>query len=531
MVRKTNDILDESTQRTKGVDAQNSNIQAAKAVAEIVKTTLGPMGMDKMLIDSLGNTIITNDGVKILKEMEIEHPGAKLLVEVAKTQEAEVGDGTTSAVILSGELLTKAQELLRQKIHPTNIVRGYKIAADKALKILEENGIDIDVNDETILKEICSTAMTGKVAEYSKDKLSEIIFDAVNLVKDESGIAKGRVKIQKAAGGEVTESSIIKGVVLDKELANVNMPHKIDDAKVLLIDFPLEVRELESEAKVNLNSLAEYEEFVKAEQEYLKSLVYKIKDIGANVVICQKGIDDGVAYYLSKEGILATRRTRRSDMEKLSYALGSKIVSTEDDISKENLGRAQKVHLKEVLGENYVFVEGCDNPKAITLFLKASTVHVLDEIERAVEDALGDLNSILKSKKIVAGGGAVELELYKGLMEHAKKFAGKEQIVIKSYAESFLSIPKILCENSGFDELDTITELISRHEKGEIKSGVNGLKGIVKDTLEEGIVEPINVKQQAIKSATESTSMILRIDDIIAAKKLVGNERPFDDEF
>lgn len=528
MTRKTTDILDENTQRTKGADALTSNIAAAKAVSDIVKTTLGPMGMDKMLIDNFGNTTITNDGVKILREMEIEHPGAKLLVEVAKTQEAEVGDGTTSAVILAGEFLSQAEKLIKQKIHPTNIVRGYKLASVEALKILEKNSTLVNVSDEKILREICSTAMTGKVAEYSKDILSEIIFEAVSLVKDENGtLAKNRIKIQKATGGDISESSIIKGIVLDKEAANINMVSKVEKAKILLIDFALEIKELEADAKVNINSMAEYEEFLRAEQDYLKALVNKIKSIGANVVVCQKGIDDSVAYYLAKENILAIRRTRKSDMEKLSYALNKNVVSTPEDLKIENLGHASLVHKKEVLGENYIFVEGCQNPKAITLFLKASTQHILDEIERAVEDCIGDLNAILKSKKIVAGGGAIDTQIYTELTKFSKTFSGKDQIVINSYAESFLCIPKTLCENSGFDEIDTITKLISNHEKGMKNSGINGFTGICEDTQKIGIIEPINVKSQAIKSATESASMILRIDDIIAAKKLkeIGDGR------
>lgn len=520
MSRKTTDILDENTQRTKGADALTSNIAAAKAVSDIVKTTLGPMGMDKMLIDNFGNTTITNDGVKILREMEIEHPGAKLLVEVAKTQEAEVGDGTTSAVILAGEFLSQAEKLLKQKIHPTNIVRGYKLASIEALKILDRNSTQVNVNDEKILREICQTAMTGKVAEYSKDTLSEIIFEAVSLVKDDNGIAKNKIKIQKATGGDISESSIIKGIVLDKEAANVNMVSKVEKAKILLIDFALEIKELEADAKVNINSMSEYEDFLQAEQDYLKALVNKIKSIGANVVICQKGIDDSVAYYLAKENILAIRRTRKSDMEKLSYALNKNIISIAEDLKVENLGLANLVHKKEVLGENYIFVEGCQNPKAITLFLKASTQHILDEIERAVEDCLGDLNAILKSKKIVAGGGAIDTQIYAELAKFSKTFSGKDQIVINAYAESFLCIPKTLCENSGFDEIDTITKLISNHEKGMKNSGINGFTGICEDTQKIGIIEPINVKSQAIKSATESASMILRIDDIIAAKKL-----------
>lgn len=520
MTRNTRDILDENTQRTSGRSALESNIEAAKAVCEIVKTTLGPMGMDKMLIDSFGDTVITNDGVKILQEMEIEHPGAKLLVDVAKTQESEVGDGTTTAVILCGEFLSKAQELIRKKIHPTTITRTYKQLSQTALEILDSESVSVDTDNKKLIFDVCSTAMTGKVAEFSKEKLSEIIFDAVNRVKEKNKIPLNRIKVQKATGGEISDSSIVDGIVLDRDMANVNMPKEIEKAKVLLVDFPLEVRELDTDAKINLNSINDYEEFMRNEENYLKEIVTRIKDSSANVVICQKGIDDNVAYYLAKEGILGIRRCRKSDMEKLSFALGKSIISNLENVTFDNLGKAKEVSVKEILGENYIFVSGCDNPKAITLFLKASTGYVLDEIERATFDAIGDINSILQSKKIVAGGGAIELELYRQLLNYSKKLSGKEQIIAQAYAESFLAIPKILCENSGFDEIEIITKLISNHEKKMSKSGLDSFNGIVEDTIRRGIVEPINIKSQAIKSATESSSMILRIDDIIATKRL-----------
>lgn len=524
MNNTNNDILNNETSRTKGVDALNSNINAAKQIANIVKSTLGPMGMDKMLIDSLGNTTITNDGVKILKEMQVEHPAAKMLVEVAKTQEAEVGDGTTSAVILSGDLLEKAQTLFSQKIHPTSIIRNYKLASTKALEILEKSSIDININNEKLMREIVETAITGKVSDLSKQDLSKIIFKAVDLVKEDSGILKNRIKITKAVGGNIEDSFVVEGIVLEKELSNANMPTKLENSSVLLIDFPLEVRELDSDAKVNISSVSEYEDFLKSEEEYLKSIVFTIKSIGATTIVCQKGIDDAVAYYLAKENIIAIRRTSRSDLEKLSFAMNTKIISSYDDLKQENLGFAKNVERKEILNQNYIFIEGCTNPKAITLFLKSSTIHVLDEVKRAVEDAIGDLNSILKSRKIVAGGGAIELELHKELLEYSKEFSGKNQLIIQEFAKSFLSIPKVLCENCGFDEIETLTKLISNHENNEKDSGINGFDGIVLNTVEFGIIEPINVKSQAIKSATEISSMILRIDDIIAAKQLENHE-------
>lgn len=520
MTNNENRILNNETSRTKGVDALSSNIEAAKAIASIVKTTLGPMGMDKMLIDAMGDSIITNDGVKILQEMEIEHPGAKLLVEVAKTQEIEVGDGTTSAVILAGELLERAQDLIKKKIHPTTIVRVFKTTSIEALKILENEAVLVDTRKEKVIRDICETAMTGKIGDLAKENLSEIIYRGISLVRENEGILNNRIKITKATGGNIEDSFIVSGIVLPKELANPNMPSKIENAKVLLVDFPLEVREIDNQAKVNINSVSEYEDFIESEQNYLKSLVYKIKEIGADVILCQKGIDDNISYFLAKEGIMAIRRCGRSDMEKLSYAIGKNIVSSYDDLNYENLGFAKVVKRREVLGENYIFVEGCQNPKAITLFLKASTSHVLDEVHRAVDDAIGDINSIIKSGKIVAGGGAIELELYRKLISFSKKFEGKEQLIIQGFANAFLAIPKVLIENSGFDEIDFIGKLISKHENDFSKSGINGFTGIIDDTIKEGIVEPINVKSQAIKSAVEVSAMILRIDDIIAAKKL-----------
>ena len=529
MVNSNNTILDAQTQRTKGVDALNSNIEAAKATAQMIKSTLGPMGMDKMLIDSVGDTIITNDGVKILKEMEIEHPGAKMLVEVAKTQESEVGDGTTTAVILSAELLSNAQKLIEQKIHQTLIIRGYKIASKKALEILKNNSKEIKANNEKILKQICETAITGKVAESAKEKLSGIIYEAVKIIGENKLISKKTIKIQKIPSGDISQSSIIKGIVLDKNLANPNMPKIKMDAKVLLINFPLEVRELDNDAQLQIRTPQDYKEFITQEEEFLKNLALKIKEIKADAVICQKGIDDNVAYYLAKENIMAVSRTRKSDMEKLSLALNKPIINSFEDLDNQNLGEAKQIKVKEVIGENYIFIEGMKNPKAITLFLKSSTTHILDEVERAVEDAIGDINSILKSKRIVAGGGAIEVELYKNLLEYSRKFEGKQQLVIEKYAKSFLIIPRVLCENCGFDEIEFIAKLISKHQKNKQFSGIDGYKGIIEDTMKAGIIEPINIKEQAIKSATEISSMILRIDDIIAAKALKQSDITVDE--
>jgi len=520
MDKGTAEILNSETKRTKGIDARNSNIEAAKAVSNIIKTTLGPTGMDKMLIDSFGNTIITNDGVKILKEIEVEHPGAKMLIEVAKTQEINVGDGTTSAVILAGELLGRAQELLNKKIHPTQIIKLFQIASKESLKILDNNALKIKTNNLKTLMDICQTAITGKIGDISKNKLSKLICDIAVKVKTKNSIPKNRIKIIKAVGGNIEDSSIFEGIILDKELSNSNMPRKLINPKVLLIDFPLEVRELDSEAKININSVNEYEDFINSEKEYLKSLVYKIKMIGANVVICQKRIDDNVSYYLAKENIMAISRTKKSDLEKLSFIFDKKIISSYDDLLEENLGKTNLVEVRKILDENYIFIESGKNKNAITLFLKSSTVHILDELERAIEDALGDLNVLMKSRKIVAGGGAIEVEIYNSLIKFSKNFSDWEQLIIVAFAKSFLIIPKILLNNTGLNERSNIKKLVLNHLNKLKYSGVNTFEGIINDTLKIGIIEPIDIKIQVIKSATELSSMILKVDDIIAAKKI-----------
>ena len=516
---KKQDILQEDTQRTKGLDARESNIQAAIALADILKTTLGPQGLDKMLIDSMGDSIVTNDGVKILKEMEIEHPGAKILVDVAKTQESQVGDGTTTAVLLAGELLKKSKELLAQNIHPNLIAKGYKEVSLKTLTLLNSISQDVKTNNKKLIEDIAKTAMTGKIAELNMEKLSSILFEITQILKTENSLSINKLKIQKIPGS-LEESELIQGIVLDKNPAHSNMVKTLKNPNILLVDFALEIQEIEADAKVNINSLQEYEQFIESEKKYLKNLVLKIKETGANFIVCQKGIDDSVAYFLAKEGILASRRTRKSDLEKLSLALNTPIVSSYEDVNKENLGTCVLVQVKEIENEQYIFVENTPNKQTLTLLLKASTKHVRDELERAIEDALGDLNSIMKSKKIVAGGGAIECELVKELQKELKYLTGKEELIAKAFTESLLIIPKTLCQNSGFDEIEILSKLQKEHENGNSNSGINGFKGIVKDTLKESIIEPINVKEQAILSATEATCMILRIDDIIAARKL-----------
>lgn len=519
------DILDSQTQRTKGVDALNSNIEATKALSQIIKTTLGPQGMDKMLIDSTGESIITNDGVKILQEMEIEHPGAQLLVEVAKTQEQEIGDGTTSAVILAGELLSQAQELLNKGIHPTLISKVFKQSSLQTLEFLNSLSHPIKKTEEKTIKDIASTAMTGKLAESSKEQLSKLLFESVSTLKDITTIDKNSITIVKSTGGAIDESSLVHGVVLDKMKAHPNMVNSLENPKVLLTDSALEVQELENQANISIQNAKEYQDFLEAEQEYLQNLAQKIIESGANIVVSQKGIDDNLAYFLAKQGIIAIRRCKKSDLEKLQKALNSSIISSLDDISKEHIGSCENVEVKTINDEEYVFFEGCPNPQSLSLLLRASTKQTVDELERAINDALGVIRTIINSKEIVAGGGAIEIELHKQLLEYSKTLPGKEQLIAQHFANSILSIPNTLCENAGFEKIETISTLISYHEKGYDKAGLNGDMGIINNTMKSAIIEPSLLKSQAISSATETAIMILRIDDIIAAKQLSQNNQ------
>lgn len=519
-MKQNQDVLNEGTQRTTGKSARDSNIQAALAVGDIIKSTLGPMGMDKMLIDSVGNVVITNDGVKILKEMEIEHPGAKLMLEVAKTQELEVGDGTTSAVLLCSSLLKESKELLQQSIHPNVIVSTYQRVLPYLQEMLLTHSKEISLEDKKVFSSVIQTAMVGKISENSREFLSELLLEILAfLQQEESSFSLKSLKIAKATGASIKDSQLISGIVLDKLAAHPNMPKKIQNAKVLLLDTPLEVRELDSDAKINVNSLEEYEAFLDSEKKYIHSLYEKIDSLGVAMVVCQKGIDDELAYHLAKKGILAIRRTRKSDMEKLSLALQVPIVSSHQDILEEHLGFCNLIEQKEVSGENYIFLEGCKNPKSLSLFLRASSKHLLDELERAIEDALGDMKSLISSRAVLAGGGAIDTQLYLEMLEYSKQFKGKQRLILESLAKSFLVIPKTLCENSGLDEIESLSQIISAHEQKNYFCGIAQDKVVI-STFELGIIEPILVKSQAISSSIETVSLLLRIDDIIAAKQL-----------
>lgn len=513
-------ILPEDSQRILGRDAQRNNILAARVIAETVKTTLGPKGMDKMLVDSTGNIIVTNDGVTILEEMQIEHPVAKMIVEIARTQEEEVGDGTTTAVMLAGKLLENAEKLLDQKIHPAVIAKGYNLAAEKAQQLLKELAIEIKT-DEDLLK-IAQTAMTGKGAEYVKEKFDDIIVNSIKRIADNGKINLDNIKIEKQKGHSVEETELIDGIVFDKERVSIDMPQRINDAKIALLDSSLEIKSPERETRISITSPNQLQDFLEHEEQLLHSMVKKLQEVGANVVLCQKGIDDVAQFYLAKAGIYASRRIAQSDMRKLSMATGAKIVSSLKDLSPEDLGYAAIVEEIKEKEDGMTYIRGCKNPKSITILIRGGTEHVMDEIERALKDGLGDVSAAMKDRKIVAGGGAIEMELAKKLREFSKSVKGREQFAIEEFASALEFIPITLAENAGLDQLDVLTELKSHHDTGNARHGLNLFTGKIEDTLFAGIIEPMRIKTQAIASASEVATMILRIDDVIASGKGPG---------
>ncbi|MBW3010764.1 TCP-1/cpn60 chaperonin family protein [Candidatus Woesearchaeota archaeon] len=522
-------ILPEGSTRTTGRDAQRNNIMAAKLVAETVRTTLGPKGMDKMIVDSLGDVVITNDGVTILDEMNIEHPSAKMIVEIAKTQEDEVGDGTTTAVVIAGELLKNAEDLLDQKLHPTVIAKGYQMAAEKAQQILNSIAVSIDMTNKDALKNIAMTAMTGKGAEVNKERLAELTTDAVIQVADEEGnIDSDNIKIEKKVGESAESSILIKGILLDKEKVHSAMPKKVDNAKILLLDCPVEIKETETDAKIQISDPMQMQAFLEQEERMLKKIVDNVIKTGANVVFCQKGIDDMAQHYLAKAGIFAARRVKKSDMEKLAKATGGSILSTLEAASDSDLGNAGTVREEKVGDEYMTYVENCQNPKAVTLLVRGGTDHVIEEVKRAVDDAVGDLIAALKNGKIVGGAGAPEVEVAKELKKYAETLSGREQLAVQKFAEAMEVIPKTLAENGGLDPIDIMTELKALHDKGEKWAGVNVFTGKAMDSFKEGIIEPLKIKSQAIKSASEVAVMILRIDDVIAGGGSRGGPGPGD---
>jgi thermosome len=514
-------VLREGSERTRGRDAQSRNIMAAKTIANAVKSTLGPKGMDKMLVDSMGDVVITNDGATILKEMDIEHPAAKMMVEIAKTQDEEVGDGTTSAVILAGELLKRAEDLLEQEVHPTLIAAGYRLAAERAYEILDGIAQTVKPTDSQTLKKIAVTSMTGKGAGTARELLTDLAVDAVKMIAEKGvdNIDIDHIKLEKKMGGSTEDTKLIMGIVLDKERVHPGMPKTVKNAKIALINSALEIEKTEVDAKIEITAPEQLKAFLEEEEKMLKEMVEKVKASGANVLFCQKGIDDLAQHYLAKAGVFAVRRVKESDMKKLASATGGKIQTSLEEIAAQDLGKAGQVEERKIGGEEMIFVEDCQNPKAVSILLRGGTDHVVDELERGMHDALRVVAVALEDGKYVAGGGAAEIELALNLRDYAASVGGREQLAIQAFADAIEVIPRSLAENAGLDPIDMLVALRSAHEKGQKNAGLDVFKGEPTDMLKAGVIEPLRVKTQAISSGTESATMILRIDDVIASSR------------
>jgi len=511
-------VLKEGTERTKDKEAQFNNIAAAKAVADAVRSTLGPKGMDKMLVNTIGDVVITNDGVTILKEIEVQHPAAKMVVEVAKTQDDECGDGTTTAVVLAGELLKQSEELIDAKIHPTVITNGFKMAADKAVQILNE--IAVDATKDEILKKVAVTSLTGKAVGDEYDALAEIIVKAAKAVAEDGKVNTDNIRIEKKVGGVIGDTYLIEGVVIDKEAVHSRMPKKVENAKIALFAASLEVKKTEFDAQIQITDPAAMSAFLQEEENTMKEIVEKIKSVGANVVFSSKGVDELVQHYLAKAGILGYRRLKQSDLEAIAKATGANIVGSVMEITKKDLGTAGLVEEKLVGEDGMAFITKCKNPKAMTIFVRGGTEHVLEEVERAVNDAVRTVGVTLEDKKVVAGAGAPEIELGLRLNEYASSVGGREQLAIEKFAKAMEVIPWTLAENAGLDSIDSIIKLKNAHEKKNGKYyGLDLTTGEAVDMLKMNVVEPLRVKVQAINSAEEVANMILRIDDVIAARR------------
>ncbi|MCD6479854.1 TCP-1/cpn60 chaperonin family protein [Candidatus Bathyarchaeota archaeon] len=515
-------ILKEGTQRSRGREARRRNIAVAVVVAEALKTALGPRGMDKMLIDSLGDVTVTNDGATVLEEMELEHPIGKMIKEAAKTQEDMVGDGTTTATILTGELLRKAQELLDDDIHPTIIVSGYRKAAEKALELLDEIAMEVDPEDRELLKKVALTSMSSKALGGAAEHLAEIAIDAVKQIVEKRGernyVDKDNIQIVKKEGRSLRETELIKGVVLEKEVVHPAMPKRVEDAKIALVNAPMEIEKTEFDAQIRIRSPEAIKAFLDQETEMLRKMVMRVKEAGANVLFCQKGIDDIAQYLLAKEGILAVRRVKESDMEKLARATGAEVVTSFEDLRPEDLGWAALVEERKIGEDKMVFVEGCKDPKSVAVLIRGGLERVVDEAERAMDDAISVVADVIQKPKVVPGGGAVEVELARRLKSYAVKVGGREQWAIEAFADALEVIPKTLAENAGHDVIDTMVALRAAHEKEDgFKMGIDVYTGEIVDMVEKGVLDPAWVKEQAIKTATELASMVLRIDDVIAA--------------
>jgi thermosome len=516
-------ILKEDTQRSKGRDARKANIMAAQIMAEILKTTLGPRGMDKMLIDSLGDITITSDGAKVLEEMDVQHPAAKMMIEVAKTQDKEVGDGTTTAVVLAGELLKKAEELLEQGIHPSLIVSGYGKAADKAISVLEKVALPVDMEDRETLLNLANTSMRSKSVASAREHLSNIVVDAIKqIVEKRDGTILAdvdNVQIVKKEGKSLEETELIRGIIVDKEVIHDAMPKKIKNAKIALVNVPLEIEKTEIDAEIRIKTPESIKAFLDQESEMLKKMVDRVVASGANVLLAQKGIDDMAQHFLSKAGVMAARRVKESDMEKLAKATGGRMVNNLADLKPSDLGHCGLVEERKIGNDKMIFVEDCKNPQAVAIFVRAGLERMIDEAERTLNDALYVISDVAENPKMVPGGGAIEMEVAKEVRSYARQVGGREQLAIEAFADTLEVIPKTLAENAGLDTLDIMVALKAAHEKkGGSAMGVNVFEGGVADMLEKGVVEPMVVKLQAVKSGVEVASMILRIDDVVAAK-------------
>ena len=517
-------ILKEGTSRSRGRDAQRSNIAAAKIIAEVVKTTLGPRGMDKMLVDTLGDVTVTNDGATILDEIEVQNPAAKMMVEVAKAQDKEVGDGTTTAVVLAGELLRRAEELSQDQIHSTTIVAGYRNAADKALEVLNKLALPVELNDRESLRNAALTSVRSKIVGGVRNHLADISVEAIDLVKEERGASYtadvDNIQLVKKQGKSVLDTQLVKGVIVDKEVVHPGMPKSSKNPKIALLNCALEIEKTEMSAEIRISDPTKMKLFLEQETQMMKSMVDKIKASGANVVLCQKGIDDIVQHFLAKEGIMAVRRIKQSDMEKLARATGGRVVTNLDDLKVNDLGTAGLAEERKFGEDKLVFIEGCKDPRAVGILIRGGLERLVDEVERSLKDSLHVVADIVKRNKIVAGGGAIEVEVSKRLKEHAAKVGGREQLAVEAFAGAIETIPKILAENAGLDPIDVMVALRSSHEKADgLWMGVDVVTGKPVEMMKLGVIEPVIVKEQAIKSAVEAASMILRIDDVIAAAK------------
>ncbi len=517
-------VLKEGSSRSRGKEAQHNNIMAAKVVAESVKSSLGPKGMDKMLVDSMGDVTITSDGRTILDEMDIQHPAAKMMVEVAKTQDSEAGDGTTTAVIFSGELLGKAEDLIEKSVHATIIIDGYKKAQEKALETLEKMALPVDFKSQEYLKRVAMTSMASKLVADHREYLADLAVKAILAVAEEDGgkykVDVDDVKVEKKPGESIRDTKLIQGIVLDKEVSHSGMPKRVEKARIALLDCPLEIEKTEFDAKINIESPEQMEAFLKQEEDMLRDMVEKIAKAGANVVLCEKGVDDMAQHFIARKGILAVRRIKKSDMEKLAKATGGKIITNLEAMASSDLGYANLVEERKVGEDKMTFVEGCKHPRAVTILIRGGTERIVDEADRSLHDALCVVKDVVLEPKVVAGGGAPELEVSRVLKKYAETLPGREQLAVRGFAEALEVIPTALTENAGLDPIDVLSELRARHEKNETWAGIEVSSGKVQDMSKAGVYEPLAVKKQIIKSGAEAASMILKIDDVIAAGKM-----------